>query len=87
MVTGEQAPPDDVGDEMCVAGRSGDKDDPSVAGGTGAVGAMDGVSSAGAASAAARRHARGFAVLRVFPLFEFYLLHVYVLLQLALYGR
>ena len=37
--------------------------------------------------AMARRHAGGFAVLRMFPLIELYLLHVYVLLQLALYGR
>lgn len=34
----------------------------------------------------ARRHAHGFAVLRMFPMIEIYLLHVYVLLQLALFG-
>ena len=35
----------------------------------------------------ARRHVGGFAVQKMFPMVEFYLLHVYVLLQLALFGR
>ena len=72
-------------------------DDPSVADGTGGVSercvtAADGAGAARVetermAGVVARRHAQGFAVRGVLPLIEFYLLHVYVLLQFALLGR
>lgn len=66
-------------------------DDLSVAGG-GVGSDMDarvangGTESEKMAGVIARRHAHGFAVLRMFPMIEIYLLHVYVLLQLALFG-
>lgn len=62
-----------------------DKDDRSVTGGTAA--AAEPAATAVLQTAVARRHVGGFAVLRMFPMAEFYLLHVYVLLQLALFGR
>lgn len=60
------------------------QDDRSVTGGTAAAAEPP---AAVVPQTVARRHVGGFAMLRMFPMAEFYLLHVYVLLQLALFGR
>lgn len=62
-------------------------DDQSVTCGTGVFHGVGNPATAVLVQTVARRHPSGFAVQKMFPMVEFYLLHVYVLLQLALFGR
>ena len=74
----------DLDDPSVSAGGDCDIDVSVVAAGAVADGARTETEKMALAGLVARRHAHGFAVLKMFPMIEFYVLHVYVLLQLPL---